>query len=282
MAVALNPDVAQMNGAVVLSAALLAAACAGTSVEIEDTTPRPPAPTAVPTVTPTPTATPVAGVPSAFRSTIGPRDPSGAPVLLGLTSGAYNDTTGLFDWSEVPDGTLRHFHAVIRDGFGSPVPDALVVLDFSGVPFSASGTPGIDLFTLQRAGVSVDCADRRLSLRADASGVVDLPVNFCGFSRTAAVNVYGDGVLLGSMKARSTDADCITHTTNGDLSWFLSFETSADTDRGDLDLDGAAVCRDPQTGSTTGDCTTLMTIRFNFNAEYSDTYPIKFYCREQP
>jgi hypothetical protein len=135
----------------------------------------------------------VAGVPTAGNSTLG--DP-----LIILR--AYNGSPGAAAVDQAIPKTI-----IVRDAANNPVPNSVVVLDFSAC------TPDIKIGSTQVAGTFVNCAAKTVSGVTDVGGSVTFRV--VGASNTTAgtdpgsaagcCSVVADGVVLGPLSVATPD-----------------------------------------------------------------------------
>lgn len=111
------------------------------------------------------------------------------PVLVGTASGTAVLRSG---------ATIPGFRVVVRDMFNMPIAGATVDLEFQDAPtVRGQGT--------QNPGTTVNCALRTMRKVTDASGTAIFAARFGGFDNANHVLVMADGVVLGSVRARSTD-----------------------------------------------------------------------------
>jgi hypothetical protein len=97
-------------------------------------------------------------------------------------------------------GSPAGYDVTIRDLNNNPVPNAVIVLDFSNSHVRAYAT--------QNAGTTVDATARTLT-RIAPTGATNFAVRSGGFDNTNVVQVFGNGELEGSVKWRSTDIDAL-------------------------------------------------------------------------
>ncbi len=147
-------------------------------------------------------------------------------------------------------GNPAGFDAVVRDVFNVPVSGHALILDFSAT--------SIRLIAVQNSGTTLNCAARTVSRLSDAAGAVNIAARFGGFDNTDAVEVSMDGVVLGRVKARSTDLDGLDGRTGlGDFAIFgdnflnqqgaqeTDYDLSGTTSLGDFALFAAEFLREP-------------------------------------
>jgi hypothetical protein len=122
------------------------------------------------------------------------------------------------------------YNVIVRNVNNIPVPNSLVRLDFRNVP-------SIRLGAAQNQGTTVNCAFRSIDKITDGNGAVRFFPRFAGFSNTPSVEVSADGVILGSVRARSTDIDGLGGTVGlSDLAIFsANFAAQAPTPETNFD-----------------------------------------------
>jgi len=143
----------------------------------------------------------------AHATTPDPRFSSVDPVLVGNSSGV---AVGV-----APAG----FDVMVRSVNNEPVPGHFVTIDFSNTTMK--------LHAVQNPGTTIDCALRVIRQVTNASGAVKFAARVGGYSNTNAIEVYDEGVLLATVKGRSTDLDGMGGTTSlGDFVLFAQNFTS--------------------------------------------------------
>lgn len=126
--------------------------------------------------------------------------------------------------SAIPDPRLCSFDAVGVGGNsgtpigGTPAGFDITLLELGGIPIQTgwaglgfAGT-GVRVYSVQNAGVTVDAVNQTVTARF-TSGHAHFALRTGGSSNTSAVEVIGDGVVLGLTKWRSTDIDGLGGTT---------------------------------------------------------------------
>jgi hypothetical protein len=88
---------------------------------------------------------------------------------------------------------------IVRDVAAVPIPGATVELNFS----LALLRP----YTTQNAGVTLNCAQRTVSVVTDNQGVARISPRFGGCHTGLAIPIRADGVFLGTVRGRSPDLD---------------------------------------------------------------------------
>jgi len=128
----------------------------------------------------------------------------------------------------------------IRDVNNTPVPGRVVTLDFSG--------SSVRLYAAQPAGITLDCAGRRLSMVTDANGKVNFRPQIAGYDNSSAVVVWNGIEELRRVTGRSTDLDAVDGTTGlGDLALFsANFFGNTGAQETDFDASGATGLADFQ------------------------------------
>lgn len=87
------------------------------------------------------------------------------------------------------------FHVVVRDAAGTPIPGSNVSLHFA---------PPVHPYNAQNPPFVVTCPN--VSVNTDATGsAVFSGIRFGGFTTTATVGVFADGIFLRSVTPRSPD-----------------------------------------------------------------------------
>ena len=105
--------------------------------------------------------------------------PSGTPVLCNFTPGpGYNVT--------------------VRDVNNAPIAGSVVTIDFTNAP-------GLNLFSQQESGTTLNCAARTISRVTNGVGRVVFAPRFGGYNNGNVVSVSADGVFLVLVPARSPD-----------------------------------------------------------------------------
>lgn len=136
------------------------------------------------------------------------------------------------------------FDVVVRDVNNAPLSGRTVTLDFSATPMK--------VFTVQNAGTTVNCPAKTISRVTNASGAVNFASRVAKFDNTNGVEVSADGVVLATVKGRSTDIDGTDGTTGlGDFAIFgnnflnvpaaqeTDYDQSGSTALGDFAIFGA-------------------------------------------
>lgn len=125
------------------------------------------------------------------------------------------------------------FDVVVRDVNSAPLPGRTVVLDFSATPMK--------VFNAQNAGTTVNCAAKTISRVTNASGAVNFASRVGKFDNTNNVEVSADGVVLATVKGRSTDVDGLDGRTGlGDFTVFgNNFLNNPAAQETDFDTSGA-------------------------------------------
>jgi hypothetical protein len=93
----------------------------------------------------------------------------------------------------------RTYRVLIRDINNAPIAGHVVTLDFS--------QSALRLYTTQEAGTTLNCANRTLSRFTLGNGMATFHPRFGGACNAADVQVFGEGVLVAQVPARSTDVD---------------------------------------------------------------------------
>jgi hypothetical protein len=160
-----------------------------------------------------------AGVPDPRFSTVD-------PVVVGNASG---NAIGA-----APAG----LDVVVRDVNNAPLSGRTVTVDFSATPMK--------VFTVQNAGTTVNCAAKTISRVTNASGAVNFAARIAKFDNTNGVEVSADGVVLATIKGRSTDIDGTDGTTGlGDFAIFgNNFGNNPSAQETDFDQDGTTALGD--------------------------------------
>jgi hypothetical protein len=124
------------------------------------------------------------------------------------------------------------FDVVVRDVNNAALPGRTVVLDFSATPMK--------VFTTQNAGTTVNCVAKTISRVTNASGAVNFASRVARFDNTNGVEVSADGVVLATVRGRSTDIDGNDGTTGlGDFAIFgNNFQNNPSAQETDYDQDG--------------------------------------------
>jgi hypothetical protein len=159
-----------------------------------------------------------------------PRFSEGAttPVMIGTASG------NPLQMPAPPEGPLGPgFHVELLDISRQPLRGETAILDFSA-------SPGIRLYTEQQAGVTVDCANRRLTGITATDGSFTFFPRFGGFDNNRNVFVEGNGVAIIGVPVRSTDMDAAGGSTGlGDLAQFAPLFLSGATGHPEADFNGS-------------------------------------------
>jgi|SRR5688572_6136962 hypothetical protein len=129
-------------------------------------------------------------------------------------------------------GTPPGFDVVVRDVNNAALAGRTVVLDFSATPMK--------VFTVQNAGTTVNCVAKTISRVTNASGAVNFASRVAKFDNTNGVEVSADGVVLATVRGRSTDIDGTDGTTGlGDFAIFgNNFLNNTGAQETDFDLGG--------------------------------------------
>ena len=152
----------------------------------------------------------------ASAGTLSPPRCSIDPTLVGTSSGSA-DAPG--------------YRVIIRDIAGNVVAHVSVDLEFPA---------GLALYTTQSAGATATCATRTLRMVTDAQGTVVFHARFGGYANAASIRALGDGMLLGTVPARSTDLNADGTTDVRDLNEFRQrFFFNRAAQETDFNLDGA-------------------------------------------
>lgn len=125
------------------------------------------------------------------------------------------------------------YDVVVRDVNNAALAGQTVVLDFSATPMK--------VFTTQNAGTTVNCVAKTISRVTNASGAVNFAARVARFDNTNGVEVSAAGVVLATVKGRSTDIDGADGTTGlGDFAIFgNNFQNNPAAQETDFDLDGS-------------------------------------------
>jgi hypothetical protein len=126
-------------------------------------------------------------------------------------------------------GAPAGYDVTIRDVNNNPVPNAVIVLDFTNSHVRAYST--------QNAGTTLDATAHTLT-RIAPTGATNFAVRSGGFDNTNVVHVFGNGELEGDVKWRSTDIDALDGRTGlTDFAYFASrFITLATAPEVNFDL----------------------------------------------
>jgi len=133
-----------------------------------------------------------AGVPDPAFSTIG-------QVAVGTNRGVLTD--------EPSDVNGPGFNVTVRDVTNAPLNGVLVTLNY--------GTSGMKLYTPQDAGTTLGVSGCTISRTTDIAGKVVFGPRTTKFTNVPNVEVSANGVVLGNVRARSTDIDGSTAPPNG-------------------------------------------------------------------
>ena len=110
-------------------------------------------------------------------------------------------------------GSPAGFDVTVRDVNNAPLAGRTVTLDFSATPMK--------VFTVQNAGTTVNCPAKTISRVTNVSGAVNFASRVAKFDNTNGVEVAADGVVLATVRGRSTDIDGTDGTTGlGDFAIF--------------------------------------------------------------
>jgi hypothetical protein len=134
-----------------------------------------------------------------------------------------------------PSGS-RAFRVVVRDVNNAPLYYQEVRIDFSAT--------FVRLNAIQDPGVTVDCANRTLTMLTGTNGVALFHPRFTGFGDEGDALVSADGVWLAHRGARSTDLDGFGGGTGiGDFAIFapLFIEGSRTHPEADFDVSGGPI-----------------------------------------
>lgn len=173
----------------------------------------------------------MAGVPSPANSDV-------EAIIVGNASGNPLGKAGGFGTTAVGDG----FVVVVRDIGGAPINGANVTINFS----TRNGTSGLSAlarpYTTQVGGATVDCPTQTVSLTTGPglgfpAGTAIFRVVFSGAENSSSIEVRANGVLLGVVMARSTDADGNGTTGLADLGIFQA-NLALQGPESDFDLSG--------------------------------------------
>jgi hypothetical protein len=125
------------------------------------------------------------------------------------------------------------YDVVVRDVNNAALAGRTVVLDFSATTMK--------VFTTQNAGTTVNCVAKTISRVTNASGAVNFAARVARFVNTNGVEVSADGVVLATVKGRSTDIDGADGTTGlGDFAIFgNNFQNNPAAQETDFDQDGS-------------------------------------------
>ena len=135
------------------------------------------------------------------RAGVSPQQSSVEPIIVGGSSGDY------YPWS---DG----FDVVIRDVNHTPIPGAVVTVDFGGT--------SVAMYSQQASGITLDCATRTVTKITNASGAAKFVLRFGGSATIQSIPVSSTfSGWLANVKAYSTDLDAVGATTG--LSDFAIF-----------------------------------------------------------
>ena len=123
------------------------------------------------------------------------------------------------------------FRVVLRDVNNSPLRE-YALLDFS--------RSSVRLYSIQEPGVTFDCASRTLAKITGPDGSATFHPRFGGYANGQDVDVIGDGVVVTSVPARSTDMDGVDGCTGlGDFGMFAQrFLSSSPHPEADFDNSG--------------------------------------------
>jgi hypothetical protein len=130
------------------------------------------------------------------------------------------------------------FDVVVRDVNNAALAGRTVVLDFSATPMK--------VFTVQNAGTTVNCVAKTISRVTNASGAVNFASRVARFDNTNGVEVSADGVVLATVRGRSTDIDGNDGTTGlGDFAIFgNNFLNNSGAQETDFDQTGTTALGD--------------------------------------
>lgn len=129
------------------------------------------------------------------------------------------------------------YRVTVRDINNLPVPGATVDLVFAGSvrPYTAQVPPAT-------SGCPAAPVIRKV---ADAAGNVMFQARFGGYANAPAIQVRADGVLLGTVQARSTDIDVDGTTAVGDFNLFrINFLFNPPAIETDFNEDGMTLVGD--------------------------------------
>jgi len=111
-------------------------------------------------------------------------------------------------------GAPAGFDVSVRDASNVPVPNSVVVLDFS--------SSSVRAYTTQNSGTTLDASARTLT-RIAPNGATNFAVRSGGFSNARVVHVSGNGMFLADVPWRSTDVDALDGRTGlSDFTYFAS------------------------------------------------------------
>jgi hypothetical protein len=129
-------------------------------------------------------------------------------------------------------GHAGEVRATLRDVANNPLYGTQFGLDFSATE--------LRLFAVEDDGVTVNCAARTISAFTDPNGEVVIHPRFAGAASASGVRMFGDGVNLGTIAARSTDLDGLGGGTG--LADFAEFTAGfgAVAPRAELNFDGSS------------------------------------------
>jgi hypothetical protein len=124
-------------------------------------------------------------------------------------------------------GVPAGFDVTVKDVNNAPLSGRTVTLDFSATPMK--------VFNAQNAGTTVNCTAKTISRVTNASGQVNFASRVAKFDNTNGVEVSAEGVVLATVKGRSTDIDGTDGTTGlGDFAIFgnnfLNIPAAQETD----------------------------------------------------
>ena len=129
------------------------------------------------------------------------------------------------------------YHVTLRNSGGIPLPGHNVELYFTGSGFGP--------YAAQDSGTTVDCATRMASRNTDFYGVATFYLRAGGFENGATVQVRGQGVLIATIPARSTDLNADGTTDIQDVARFReNLVGNRRAPETDFNLDGVTDIRD--------------------------------------
>lgn len=128
-----------------------------------------------------------------------PRNCTVDVVCVGNTTGALIDRDG-------PGADRAGFDVTVKDVNNAALANRTVVVDWSATT--------VKLYSAQNAGTTVNCAAKTLSRLTNASGDAIFGPRMGLYANTASVEVRADGVVLGSVRSRSTDINGVSAATN--------------------------------------------------------------------
>jgi hypothetical protein len=151
---------------------------------------------------------------AAAEAQISPPSPANSTVPPCIRLVGSNGTT--------PSQAFGQFTVVFRDLANNPLPNALIVIDLSGIPEVFLAADQLD------PAVVVSCPDKRVTKLTDAHGVAEFCIIGASSDALPPVvllnggKIFAEGMLIGSPTINAFDLDGRLGLGAGDLALFLS------------------------------------------------------------